>query len=44
MLTLRENPAGMLDTFIAISQGAISRNSYVSFVCDILRTSIPKVQ
>lgn len=27
MLTLRENLTGMLDAFMAISQGAISRNS-----------------
>lgn len=44
MLILRENPAGMLDVFMAISQGAISWNSCVSFVCGILRISLPKVQ
>lgn len=44
MLTPRENPAGMVDAFMAISQGAISRNPYVSVVCDILRLSFHKVQ
>jgi len=44
MLTLRENPDGMLCAFIAISQGAISRHSYISFVCGILRISFAKVQ
>lgn len=44
MLTPLENPAGMADTFMAISQGAISRNPYISVVCDILRLSFLKVQ
>lgn len=44
MLTPRENPAGMEDAFMGISQGAISRNSYISVICDILRLPFPKVQ
>lgn len=44
MLTPRENPAGMADAFMAISQEAICRNPYISVVCDILRLSFPKAQ
>lgn len=43
MLTPRENPAGMVDAFMVISLGAISRNSHIFVVCDILRLSFPKV-